>query len=63
MAVIAALQDALGPDGTLLMWTASRGDGGGRGPASQLWVSRLDLAAVEKALDAAAAHAPTGGSP
>ena len=37
------------PDGTLLMWTASR-DGGGRSPASQLWVSRLDLEALERDL-------------
>jgi len=37
------------PDGTLLMWTAGR-DGGGRVPASQLWVSRLDLDAVERHL-------------
>ena len=44
-------------DGTLLMWTASRGDGGGRGATSQLWVSRLDLEAVERAVDAAAAGA------
>jgi TolB protein len=53
---------AFSPDGRLLMWTASRGDGGGRGPTSQLWVSRFDLDAVEKALDAAAANAPTGDS-
>jgi Tol biopolymer transport system component len=45
------------PDGSLLMWTASRSDGGGRGPSSQLWVSRLDLDAVERALDTAAAGA------
>ena len=39
------------PDGGLLMWTASRdGDGGGRVPESQLWVSRLDTSAVEDAL-------------
>jgi Tol biopolymer transport system component len=37
------------PDGALLMWTASR-DGGGRMPASQLWVSRLDLDALERDL-------------
>ena len=44
------------PDGTRLMWTASRGgDGGGRGPASQLWISRLDLEAVGAALTEAAA--------
>jgi TolB protein len=53
---------AFSPDGRLLMWTASRGDGGGRRPTSQLWVSRLDLDAVEEALNAAAAHTPTGAS-
>jgi TolB protein len=37
------------PDGTLLMWTASRDGGGGRG-ASQLWVSTLDLNRLEKDL-------------
>jgi len=38
---------AFSPDGELLMWTASRGeDGGGRGPSSQLWVSRLDADAI-----------------
>lgn len=37
------------PDGALLMWTASR-DGGGRTPASQLWVSRLDLAGIDRDL-------------
>lgn len=37
------------PDGSLLMWTASR-DGGGRMPASQLWVSQLDLDAIERDL-------------
>lgn len=43
------------PDGTLLLWTASRGgDGGGRGASSQLWVSRLDLEAIERALDSGA---------
>lgn len=36
-------------DGTLLLWTASR-DGGGRSPASQLWVARFDLGAVERDL-------------
>lgn len=38
------------PDGTLLMWTASREDGGGRGATSQLWVSKLDLERIEKDL-------------
>jgi TolB protein len=42
---------AFSPDGKLLMWTASRdGDGGGRGATSQLWVTTLDLDAVEAAL-------------
>jgi Tol biopolymer transport system component len=31
------------PDGTLLMWTASRDGSGGRGATSQLWVSTIDL--------------------
>jgi Tol biopolymer transport system component len=39
------------PDGSLLMWTASRGgDGGGRGASSQLWVSRPDTAAIRAAV-------------
>lgn len=39
------------PDGSLLMWTASRdADGGGRGATSQLWVATLDLDAIEAAL-------------
>jgi len=37
------------PDGSLLMWTASRG---GERPPSQLWVSRLDLDAIERDLPA-----------
>lgn len=38
---------AFSPDGALLLWTASRGgESGGRGPASQLWVSRFDADAV-----------------
>jgi Tol biopolymer transport system component len=42
---------AFSPDGSLLLWTASRGEGsGGRGPTSQLWVSRLDLDAVAQDL-------------
>jgi TolB protein len=42
---------AFSPDGTLLMWTASRGDaGGGRTATSQLWVSRIDAAAIDTAL-------------
>jgi len=52
---------AFSPDGTLLVWTASRdGDGGGRGATSQLWASRLDLAALEAALEAASGE---GASP
>ena len=43
---------AFSPDGTLLMWTASRGgDSGGRAATSQLWVSRIDAAAIDAALD------------
>jgi TolB protein len=43
---------AFSPDGTLLMWTASRGgEGGGRAATSQLWVSRLDAAAIDTALE------------
>ncbi|MFM8951705.1 MAG: biopolymer transporter Tol [Planctomycetaceae bacterium] len=53
---------AFSPDGTLLMWTASRGDGGGRRPTSQLWVSRLDLDAVGRAVDAAGGTPSTGAS-
>jgi Tol biopolymer transport system component len=42
---------AFSPDGTLLMWTASRGgDSGGRAATSQLWVSRIDAAAIDAAL-------------
>jgi len=42
---------AFSPDGTLLMWTASRGgEGGGRAATSQLWVSRINAAAIEAAL-------------
>ena len=37
------------PDGTLLMWTASRD---GERSASQLWVSRPDLDAIERDLPA-----------
>jgi Tol biopolymer transport system component len=55
------------PDGTLLLWTSGRSaDGGGRGPASQLWVSRLDLEALDAALSAlpldAAPHGPEAGA-
>lgn len=39
------------PDGELLLWTSGRGgDAGGREASSQLWVSRLDLPALETAL-------------
>ncbi|MFN9368709.1 MAG: biopolymer transporter Tol [Planctomycetia bacterium] len=39
------------PDGSLLMWTASRGgDGGGRSAPSQLWASRPDNAAIRDAV-------------
>jgi TolB protein len=41
---------AFSPDGSILLWTASRADGGGRAPASQLWAARLDLEAIEAAL-------------
>jgi TolB protein len=42
---------AFSPDGTLLMWTASRGGAsGGRAATSQLWVSRIDAAAIDAAL-------------
>ncbi|MFM8735274.1 MAG: biopolymer transporter Tol [Pirellulales bacterium] len=55
---------AFSPDGTLLMWTASRGDEpGGRGATSQLWVSRLDLDAITAALPAATAPPTKGTSP
>jgi TolB protein len=44
---------AFSPDGTLLMWTASRDDdGGGRQATSQLWVATLDLDAIDAALTA-----------
>lgn len=53
---------AFSPDGTLLMWTAGRGDGaGGRAPTSQLWVSRIDEAAIERALAAPAAKSGGDG--
>jgi len=43
---------AFSPDGTLLMWTASRGgDSGGRAATSQLWVSQIDAAAIDADLD------------
>lgn len=38
------------PDGTLLLWTASRDGVDGRRPSSQLYVSRLDLTAIDAAL-------------
>jgi len=43
------------PDGNLLMWTASRDGDGGRRPTSQLYVSRLDLEAIDAALPQVAA--------
>jgi len=51
---------AFSPDGTLLMWTAGRGgDAGGRAASSQLWVSRIDAAAIEAALEPVAAGTTT----
>jgi hypothetical protein len=42
---------AFSPDGSILLWTASRDDdGGGRTPSSQLWAARLHLEAIEAAL-------------
>ena len=42
---------AFSPDGTLLMWTASRGgEGGGRAATSQLWASQINAAAIDAAL-------------
>jgi TolB protein len=57
---------AFSPDGTRLLWTSGRGpDGGGRGSASQLWVSHLDLDALDAALAAmpldSAPHGPEAG--
>jgi Tol biopolymer transport system component len=44
---------AFSPDGTLLMWTASRdGESGGRAASSQLWVSRVALEPLAAALAA-----------
>ena len=55
---------AFSPDGTLLMWTASRGEqAGGRGPTSQLWVSRLDLDEMGDALDASSPGTTKGSTP
>ena len=45
------------PDGSLLMWTASRDGDGGRHPTSQLYAATLDLDAIETALTAAEAAA------
>ena len=54
---------AFSPDGTLLMWTAARGgDAGGRSAASQLWVSRLDVGAIEGDL-AAPTAVDSGNAP
>lgn len=38
------------PDGQLLLWTASRDAAAGRRPASQLYVSRLNLDAIDAAV-------------
>ena len=46
------------PDGTLLMWTASRDGSGGRGATSQLWVSTIDLDRLSQDLAAAADQNP-----
>jgi len=60
---------AFSPDGTRLLWTSGRGpDDGGRGPASQLWVSRLDLDALDAVLaalplDAALSALPVDAAP
>jgi hypothetical protein len=54
---------AFSPDGTLLRWTAARGgDAGGRSAASQLWVSRLDVGAIEGDL-AAPTAVDSGNAP
>jgi len=50
---------AFSPDGTLLMWTASRD---GERSASQLWVSRPDLDAIERDLPAVPPAATAEGS-
>ena len=44
---------AFSPDGTLLMWTASRDTAGGRTPSSQLWVARPNSSRIEQDLAAA----------
>jgi len=44
------------PDGKLLLWTASRDGVDGRRPSSQLYVSRLNLAAIEAALPPVPSH-------
>ena len=44
------------PDGKLLLWTASRDGAAGRRPSSQLYVSRLNLAAIEAALPPVPSH-------
>jgi Tol biopolymer transport system component len=52
---------AFSPDGTLLMWTGSRGgEGGGRAATSQLWVSRINDAAIDAALQPV--EGPVGGA-
>jgi len=50
------------PDGNLLLWTASRDGGGGRRPTSQLYVSRLDLDAIDAALPAVVSGPQTAGA-
>lgn len=55
---------AFSPDGTLLMWTSGRGgDGGGRSATSQLWVSRIDAAAIDAALEPVAGTAKGTSQP
>lgn len=49
---------AFSPDGTMLMWTASRGATDGRPAASQLWVSRPFDTAIEAALPPVAGAHP-----
>ena len=46
------------PDGSLLMWTASRDGEGGRRPSSQLYVSRLNLEMIDAALAAKESRQP-----
>lgn len=51
---------AFSPDGKILLWTASRGEGtvgSGSRPNSQLWASRLNLESIERELPSPAAVA------